>query len=134
MKKLLIIIGLSILLPSCALVDAYLMTKYDPNEYKLATDIRTQASFAKELCNYPLISKTNAENIVFLTTTLKNYAEQLPHNKPMQESSIQLNDIAQGLKNQYNSEKVSEVFCRIKFKSIEDNSIKMQQIEGSKPK
>ena len=132
MKKLILLTV--VLLSGCAsLIDAYLM-KYDPNEYKLATDIRTQASFAKELCNYPLISKTNAENIVFLTTTLKNYAEQLPHNKPMQESSIQLNDIAQGLKNQYNSEKVSEVFCRIKFKSIEDNSIKMQQIEGSKPK
>ena len=132
MKKLILLTV--VLLSGCArLIEAYLM-KYDPNEYKLATDIRTQASFAKELCNYPLISKTNAENIVFFTTTLKNYAEQLPHNKPMQESSIQLNDIAQGLKNQYNSEKVSEVFCRIKFKSIEDNSIKMQQIEGSKPK
>ena len=52
----------------------------------------------------------------------------------MQDASTQLNQMAQGFSKMYDSGKVSEVFCRIKFKNLEDNAAKLQMIEGGKPK
>ena len=46
MKRLLFL-PLVTLLSSCALIDAYLMTKWDPNEYKAITDIRAEALLYK---------------------------------------------------------------------------------------
>ena len=94
MKRLILLSA--IMLAGCSTVnqavDAYLM-KYDANEYKLATDIRTKASYAKNSCSDPVISKKNADSISYMTVTLKNYSEHLPHNKPVQEASVKLNEI-----------------------------------------
>jgi hypothetical protein len=136
MKKVLIVTLL--VLSGCStvnnLVDAYLM-KYDPIEYKLIVDIRTISMLAKDKCDDVESSKKTANRLGALSLELMHFAEYQPHNKPVKESSVDLNNIVQGLKNQYNSDKpVSPVFCKIKFKSIEDTAIKIQQMEGSKPK
>ena len=132
MKKLLIVSVL--LLSGCSsLIEAYLM-KYDTNEYFLITDVRTAAQLGQTHCDDAVASKANAEQLAAKTLTLMNFAQYQPHNKPVQNSSIELNKIAQGLNDQYRTGSVSTVFCRIKFKIVEDAATTMQQSEGNKPK
>ena len=76
----------------------------------------------------------NADRIFKAALNLKNYAEYLPHNKPVQKSSEELYDMVDGLNNQYKGEKVSEVFCRIKMNNIEAAATTIQKMEGSKPR
>ena len=79
------------------MVDAYLM-KYDPVEYKLIVDIRTISMLAKDKCDDIELSKKAANRVSALTLELMHFAEFQPHNKPVKESSVDLNNIAQGLK------------------------------------
>jgi len=63
-----------------------------------------------------------------------HYAEHLPHNKPIQHATVELNDMVKGLADKYDSGSVSPVFCKIKFTSIEESANRMQQSEGKKPR
>jgi hypothetical protein len=133
MKKLLLLC-LVALLPGCALIDAYLM-KYDTNEYRIITEIRTDAQGYKSACANELISITNAQAIADKTRFFMLYSQYQPHNDSVIKASIELDKIAQGLKTQYsNGSKVSPVFCKIKFESIEHSAETMQKIIGAKPR
>ena len=132
MKKLIAIVAVS-LLSGCAVIDAYLM-KYDPNEYQQISDIRTTAQFAKGACDNNDISKLNAEIISRKTVEFKNLVEYIPHNAPVIASSIELDKMAQGLKDQYSKGKVSPTFCKIKFQTIEKSAETMQKTIGDKPR
>jgi hypothetical protein len=133
MKKVLLVL----LLSGCATfndaLDAYLM-KYDNNEYKLITEIRTKAGVAKDKCSDSVESKRLAKELLYTSTFLMHYAEHLPHNKPIQQATVELNDMVKGLSDKYDSGTVSPVFCKIKFKNIEDSANTMQQSEGKKPR
>jgi hypothetical protein len=133
MKKVLLVL----LLSGCATfndaLDAYLM-KYDNNEYKLITEIRTKAGVAKDKCSDPVESKRLAKELSYTSVFLMHYAEHLPHNKPIQQATVELNDMVKGLSDKYDSGTVSPVFCKIKFKNIEDSANTMQQSEGKKPR
>ena len=119
MKKLLLIIGLVILLPGCALVDAYLMTKYDPNEYKLITEIRADAQLSKKNCDDNNASKMNARIIASKTHLFELYSQEIPRNQNVISASKDLNEIAQGLETRYNQPTpVSAAYCKLKFESI----------------
>lgn len=135
MKKLLL--TLTIFLTGCATIndaiDAFLM-KYDTNEYKLITEIRTQAGFAKDKCSDIIESKKVAKELLYTSKFLMNYAENLPHNKPMQQATVDLYEMVKGLSDKYDTGNVSPVFCKIKFKNIEDSASVMQKSEGNKPK
>ena len=134
MKKLLLV---TILLSGCATIndvmDAYLM-KYDNNEYKLITEIRTKAGSAKNNCADSIESKRVSKELLYTSTFLMHYAEHLPHNKPIQHATVELNDMVKGLSDKYDSGSVSPVFCKIKFTSIEESANRMQQSEGKKPR
>jgi hypothetical protein len=134
MKKLLLA---TLLLSGCAtfndLMDAYLM-KYDNNEYKLITEVRTKAGSAKNNCADITESKRIAKELAYTSTFLMHYAEHLPHNKPIQQATVELNDMVKGLSDKYDSGSVSPVFCKIKFTSIEESANRMQQSEGKKPR
>jgi type IV pilus biogenesis protein CpaD/CtpE len=133
MKKLLLICAIA-LLPGCALVDSYLM-KYDTNEYRIISEIRADAQGYKTACANELMSTTNAVAIADKTRLFVVFSEYQPHNQPVIKASIELDKIAQGLKTQYASgNKVSPVFCKIKFESIEHSAETMQKIIGAKPK
>lgn len=137
MKKLVIILSISIL-AGCSTVndmmDAFLIV-YDTNEYKLINDIRTLSSVGKNKCDDSVESKKIAERVAYETLTLRNYTEHLPHNKPMQGASMELDNIATGLRNSYQSgNPVSPAFCKIKFQVIENAAISMQKQSGAKPK
>lgn len=134
MKKF-IILPLFFMLNGCALIDAYLMTKYDPNEYQLITGIRLQAQQSKEQCNDVSASKNNAIKVSSDTQMFMLYSEHIPRNKDMIEASKNLHDIAKGLSDQYlKTDKVSPAFCRIKFQSVETSADKIQTVISGRPR
>jgi hypothetical protein len=135
MKKTFLIVGLSVLLPGCALVDAYLMTKYDPNEYKLITEIRADAQLAKKTCDDGTISKMNAIIVANKAHLFELYSQEVPRNQNVINASKDLNEIAQGLETRYNQPTpVSAAYCKLKFESIEHNAGTMQHIIGARPR
>jgi type IV pilus biogenesis protein CpaD/CtpE len=133
MKSYLTII-LAAMLTGCAAVDAYLM-KYDPNEYELITKIRATAQTYKSDCDNSLASKANALDLAKNTNLYVLYAQYLPHNDPVIKASIELDKIAQGLREQYDKgSQVSPAFCKIKFESVEKSAEQIQKIVGAKPR
>lgn len=133
MKKLIILL-LTVTLSGCALLDAYLM-KYEPNEYLQISDIRTTAFVGKNSCDTPVQAKQQAELIAAKTLSFMQFVEHIPRNSKVVAASIELDKIAQGLKDQYfKSDKVSAAFCKIKFQTIEKSAESMQKIIGDKPR
>lgn len=133
MKKLILLAAFS-LLSGCALVDAYLM-KYDTNEYKIITEVRAEAQGYKTECSNPLLSNPNAIAMAEKTNLFMLYSQYQPHNEPVQKASIELNKMAQGLKDQYaKGDKVSPMFCKIKFEGIEKSAESIQKMVGDKPR
>jgi len=132
MKQLLLLSVL--LLNGCALYDAYTMTKYDPNEYKIITEIRSDAQQAKSDCSDTDTSRVNAVNLASKTHMFTLYSEHVPKNKDVIVASTELDAIAQGLSKQYLKTSVSSVFCRIKFENIETSADYMQKIIGARPR
>jgi hypothetical protein len=133
MKKILIALSLGIL-QGCTLLDAYLMTNYDPNEYQLITHIRAEARQFKTQCDDANISKFNAGKVAHTTQLFVLYSEHIPRNENLIEASKALNVIAQGLLTQYQNDKVSPAFCKIKFENIETSADKLQKVIGGRPR
>ena len=116
------------------LVESYLM-KYDANEYSLITDIRTTARVSKSNCTDNDLSVKNAQLLSNKSINFINYVEYLPHNDKVKASSVELNQMIQGLNDRYKkADKVSTTFCNIKFESIEHNAEIMQKVIGAKPR
>jgi hypothetical protein len=133
MKKF--ILSVVILLSGCTLVDSYLMTKYDANEYLLITQIRVSAQRFEKQCNNSSSSTGNAHAMSSLTELFASYTEQLPHNKEGAHSAKALNEIAQGLWERYNKrEPVSTAFCQVKFQSIENMAQLIQNVSAKRPR
>ena len=134
MKKLLVVFAIAVL-PGCStLIDSYLM-KYDTNEYRIITEIRSDAQSYKSACANELMSTTNAIAMADKTRLFMMYSQYQPHNNPVINASTELDKIAQGLKTQYASgTKVSPVFCKIKFETIEKSAESIQKIVGDKPR
>lgn len=133
MKKI-IILTVAVFLTGCGtLLESYLM-KYDSNEYKLITDIRTFAGDHKNHCTNQDVSKVNAKDLHLQTINFKNYSQYLPHNSKVIAASQELEKIAQGLNSQYQKGNVSPAFCKIKFESVEKSAETMQKIIGDKPR
>jgi hypothetical protein len=111
------------------------MTHYDPNEYKLITDIRAEAQIYKSQCDDLATSKTNAIKLANNTHLFVLYSEHIPRNDQLISASQDLHTIAQGLVDQYaKSDKVSTGFCKIKFTSIESNADIMQKTIAGRPR
>lgn len=132
MKRLILITLLS--LNGCALVDAYRMTKYDPNEYRMITEIRYSAQQAKTQCNNTTLSQTNSVNLSTQTHIFVLYSEHVPSNDKVIAAANELDAIAQGLSNQYTKATVSTAFCRVKFENIETSADYMQKVIGARPR
>lgn len=133
MKKLLAIMAV-VSLNGCALYDAYMMTGFDTNEYRVITEIRTDAGDYKSQCDDATQSKMNAMAISHKTMLFQNYSEEIPRNSNGINASRELNKIARGLKDRYNSGTVSPAFCKLKFESIESSAKTIQHVVGSRPR
>ena len=133
MKRLILL--LVPIFAGCTLVDAYLMTKYDANEYQMAVEIRTDAHKYRSQCDDAELSKKNAQAIADKTQLFEFYSEHIPRNNNGASASRNLNEIAQGLLKRYNSgDKVSTTFCRLKFEGIEIGAVTLQSVLGKKPR
>jgi sugar diacid utilization regulator len=133
MKKL-AAIAVVTLLSGCAVIDAYLM-KYDTNEYKIITEIRADAQNYKASCANEMLSAANSVAIADKTNLFMLYSQYQPHNEPVKNASVELNKIAQGVKDQYaKGTKVSPVFCKLKFDNIEKSAETIQKTVGDKPR
>lgn len=133
--KVLLSIFFSLSLSGCVLLDAFLMTKYDPNEYKIITEIRAQSHQFKETCEDTEKSKVNSIKIHIDTELFMMYSEHLPRNTDVQRASKELNEMAKELKDRYQkNQPVSKMFCKMKFDNIESSAKKMQSIIGSRPR
>lgn len=134
MKKILAFAAVG-LLSGCSVIDAYLMTKYDSNEYRIIAEIRTEARQYKTECNNPLLSAPNARAMADKTELFEVYSEHIPRNTNVINASRELNKIAQGLADSYRRDKPpSAAFCKIKFETIETNAATMQNIIGARPR
>jgi hypothetical protein len=133
MKK--IIVLLFPLLSSCAVYDAITMTKFDPNEYLLISEIRVDARHYATACNNPIMSQPNAIAMANKTELFQAYSENLPSNGDGKKAATALNEIAQGLVKQYDSgAPVSPFFCKLKFTGIEHSADTMQHVLGNRPR
>ena len=134
MKRLIPILLIPVF-SACTLVDAYLMTKYDANEYKLAVEIRSDANRYKTECNDAMLSRANAQAIAQKTQLFEHYSEHIPRNDNGASASRNLNEIAQGLVKRYKSgDKVSATFCRLKFEGIEIGAVTVQSVLAKRPR
>jgi len=132
MKKLVFL--LVPFLASCAVYDAITMTGFDPNEYKIITEIRVDASHYKTQCSNPLLAQANAVAMANKTDLFETYSEQIPNNKDGYGASKRLNEIAQGLAKRYDSPPVPDLFCKLKYGSIENSAKVIQHVIGNRPR
>lgn len=134
MKRLLIALT-ALTLNGCAVYDALTMTKYDPNEYLLATQIRTDAQMYKAQCENKTLAPANAQAIANKTNLFEKYSEQIPHNENGIKASKSLNEIAQGLATAYTKQpEPSAMFCKLKYGSIENAAYVIQHVLGNRPR
>jgi hypothetical protein len=134
MKKLLLSLSV-VLLSGCSILDAYLMTHYDPNEYQLITTVRANAQQFKATCSDAELSKINSAKLAKDTQLFALYSEYVPRNNDVVSASKSLHIIAQGLADQYQKgDRVNPTFCKIKFESVETSADKMQKIIGARPR
>ena len=133
MKRLLL--AVAVLLSGCSVVDAYLMTKYDPNEYKQVVEIRLVADRYSTQCDDPVASKANANDMALRTQLFELYSQEIPRNKDSYAASQALNEIAQGLAKRYNDgEKVSPLFCKLKFEGIRNSADVIRHVLANRPR
>ena len=133
MKKLAIVVTV-LALNGCAIYDALMMTNYDPNEYMLVTQIRTNAQQFKTQCDKPDADK-RAKRIAYQTKLFENYSEQIPNNENGKNASEGLNEIAQGLAKRYNDgDKVSPAFCKLKFEGIQNSADTIRHVIANRPR
>ena len=134
MKNLLLALSL-VGLSGCTLVDAYLMTKYDPNEYRIIAEIRNDATVYKAQCDDATVSKSNAQLIADKTQLFEFYSQHIPRNTDSYSASKELNKIAQGLKERYTgTTTVSSAFCKLKYDGIANSANTIQHTLGGRPR
>ena len=123
------------LLSSCAVYDAVMLTGFDPSEYRIIAEIRTDASVYYNACDNALLSQTNAESLAHKTLLFQNYSEDIPNNKNTIQASKDLNAIAQGLVARYKQDSaVPPLFCKLKMKNIENTATTIQHVIGNRPR
>ena len=132
MKRLIVL--LLPLLSSCAVYDAITMTGFDPNEYRIITEIRVDANHYKDACANPLIAQTNAVAMAYKTDLFEIYSEQIPGNDDGYKAAKSLNEIAQGLTRRYDMPPVPPLFCKLKYSSIESSAKVIQYTLGNRPR
>jgi hypothetical protein len=135
MKKIIAAVIITSTLSGCALIDAYLMAKYDTTEYALVNRIKTQADLAVEDCKDAVKSKQNADNLYITAVELKNFATNIPRNEDTAKLAGNLVELTKQGKEQYaKNSNVSETFCKLKLQQIGRSAEVAQKVIGKKPR
>lgn len=133
MKKYLL--ALFLFLPGCAMVDAYFMAHFDPNEYLLVDDIRSVAETSPRWCEDRDKMNSVVSQMFLTATKLKNYSKNIPDNEKTIILTDELYEEVYKLDKRYESpDKVSKSYCKMKLSIIEKSSETIQQVMGSKPR
>jgi hypothetical protein len=121
-------------LSGCAVYDAIMLTGFDPNEYRIITEIRVDAAHYRDACTNPLLAQTNAQAMAYKTELFEAYSEHIPNNTDGYNASKSLNQIAQGLVKRYDTPPVPALFCRLKYTSMETSARVIQYTIGNRPR
>lgn len=134
MKKILIALSFT-LLSGCALVDSYLMAKYDTNEYAAITTIRSQSEIAQETCNDKKRTEMYINNIYESSVFFKNFAQLRVRNDETATIAYNLYLLSDQLKKHYEkNDTVSASYCKLKLQQLEKGAVTAQKAIGSKPR
>ena len=133
MKKYLL--ALLLFLPGCAMVDAYFMAKFDPNEYLLVDEIRSVAETTPRYCEDRQRMEKVVSHLFLSATKLKNYSSNIPDNEKTVVMTDELYEEVYKLDKRYEyPDKISTSYCKMKLSIIEKSSETIQQVMGSKPR
>ena len=135
MKKILITLLLTTSLSGCALFDAYLMAKYDTNEYALVNDIKTKAEIAEQNCSNQALVVAQVNELYIKSLEFKNFTTHIPRNKDADNMSNKLLLLTKDTKDYFNkAEKISPIFCKAKLKQVVMSADTIQHVIGNKPR
>jgi hypothetical protein len=133
--KLLIASSILVVLPGCALIDAYFMAGYDNQEYALINTIRTNAELNVSMCNDHQASKTTFNYLYSKGLEVKNFTQYIPDNTDAHKLAGNIYELTKQGKDAYNSDAmVSSTFCKLKLQQIVRASETAQKVIGSKPR
>jgi hypothetical protein len=134
MKKLLLVLAF-VSLSGCSVIDAYLMSGYDSNEYSLANDIRAKTFFSESDCNNREKIVADVNEIYQLSYRLEGFSEFTPRNDKATAPTKKLLELSKQLKDYYDThDKVSEPFCKLKLQQVNKSAQEVQVVLGRKPR
>ena len=134
MKKIILALSVS-LLSGCAVIDSYLMAKYDTNEYAAIATIRSQSETAQSDCADKKKTEQNIDQIYKSTVFFKNFTQLRVRNEETSTIAYNLYLISDQLKKHYEkNETVSATYCKLKLQQLEKGAITAQKTIGSKPR
>jgi hypothetical protein len=131
--KLLIASSLFVVLPGCALWDAYFMAGYDNQEYALINNIRTNAELNVGMCDNYEASKTTFNYLYSKGLEVKNFTQYIPDNTDAHKLAGNIYELTKQGKDAYLGP-VSSTFCKLKLQQIVRASETAQKVIGSKPR
>lgn len=135
MKKIIASFFIVSSLSGCALIDAYLMAKYDTNEYALVNKIKTKADLSIEDCKDEAKSKQNAQILYHTAIEFNNFSKNIDRNEDTTKLAKNLVELAKQGKELYAKETaVSETFCKLKLQQISRSAEVAQKVIGNKPR
>ena len=129
------LLALLLFLPGCAMIDAYFMAKFDPNEYLLVDEIRSVAETSPRYCEDRQTMEKVVSHLFLSATKLKNYSSNIPDNEKTVVMTDELYEEVYKLDKRYEApDKISKSYCKMKLSIIEKSSETIQQVMGSKPR
>jgi hypothetical protein len=133
--KLLLVSSIVVVLPGCAVWDAYFMAGYDNVEYALVNKVRTFSELAIEECDNEEKTKANVAKIHGYAVELKNFTQYIPNNEDANKLGNNLFQLTSQTKDHYaKNTNVSQSFCKLKLQQINRNAETIQKVIGSKPR
>ena len=133
--KLLILSSIVVVLPGCAVWDAYFMAGYDNVEYALVNKVRTFTELAIEECDNEEKTKANVAKIHGYAVELKNFTQYIPDNEDANKLGNNLFQLTSQTRDHYaKNTNVSQTFCKLKLQQINRNAETIQKVIGSKPR
>jgi hypothetical protein len=133
--KLLIASSILVVLPGCAVWDAYFMAGYDNVEYALVNKVRTFSELAVEDCSDIEKTKANVARIHGYALELKNFTQYIPDNEDANKLGNNLFQLTTQTKDYYAKNSiVSDSFCKMKLHQINRSAETIQKVIGKKPR
>lgn len=133
MKK--ILLSLTIMLSGCTAIDAYLMAKYDTNEYALVNDIRAKSFVSVSDCKQYDVTVNNLKQIYLDSNRFLGFTQNIPRNEEATRMAEKLFTLTKGAKEYYEThDKVSEIFCKSKLQQINKSAEEIQAVLARKPR